>query len=312
MINYPKINGLIAAVFTPFHPDGSINPALVSTYADRLKRQGVAGVFVNGSSGEGMLLSVEERKAMAEAWAVHGTADFKIIVHVGSTSVQISKELAAHSQQIGVDAVGCMAPCFLTSSDVDVIVDYCQQVASAAPELPFYYYHLPVATGAHIKVNQLLERGSKRIPNLAGVKFTYTDFMDMHQCLALQGGRFDVLHGHDEILINGLVLGVQGAIGTTFNFIPEVYHKLMEAYQDGDFAAARAYQMQSIDIVTVMLRYVNAVVGGKAILKLAGLDCGPCRTPLRNLTSAEWQQLEQDLQKTDFFELLTESRLVGL
>jgi N-acetylneuraminate lyase len=312
MTSYPKINGLIAAVFTPFHVDGAINPALVPAYADRMKQQGLAGVFVNGSSGEGLLLTVDERKTLAEAWSAHGTEDFKVIVHVGSTSVAVSKELAAHAQQIGAYAVACMAPCFFSSSDVDVIVDYCRQVAATAPDLPFYYYHLPVATGAHIKVNQLLERGSQLIPNLAGVKFTYTDFMDMHQCMALQGGRFDVLHGHDEILINGLILGARGAIGTTFNFIPGVYHKIIEAYNANDFVLARTHQLRSIQIVAIMLKYVNAIVGGKAILKLTGLDCGPCRTPLRNLKPVEWAQLEQDLQDAGFFELIAELKPVDL
>src|SRR5690606_23408629 len=118
------------------------------------------------------------------------------------------------------------------------------------------------------------------------------------------GGRFDVLHGHDEILINGLVLGVQGAIGTTFNFIPHVYHRIMNAFWNNDLESARKHQMQSIEIVSIMLRYVNAIVGGKAIMKLAGIDCGPCRTPLRNLEKNEFLALEKQLIAADFFGLL--------
>jgi N-acetylneuraminate lyase len=312
MDNFKPLNGLIAAVFTPFKEDGEINPSVVGQYAARLKQQGISGVFVNGSSGEGMMLSVEERKAMAEAWMPFREDNFRVIIHVGSTSVKISKELARHGQSIGADVISCMAPSFFSSSDVNVIIDYCREVASAAPDLPFYYYHLPVATGAHIKVHQLLELGSKTIPNLAGVKFTYTDFMDMHQCIALQNGRFDVLHGHDEILINGLVLGVKGAIGTTFNFIPEIYQKIMEAYEDRDFERAREYQMKSIRIVAVMLKYVNAIVGGKAILKLSGLDCGPCRTPLRNLTKEEINNLERELTEVGYFTMLEEFRLLNV
>jgi N-acetylneuraminate lyase len=312
MKNFKPLNGLIAAVFTPFTEAGEINPSTVPSYAARLKQQGVAGVFVNGSSGEGMMLSVPERKEMAEAWMPFQDDNFRVIVHVGSTSVKISQELAAHGQSIGADAIACMAPSFFSSSDVNVIAGYCREVALSAPELPFYYYHLPVATGAHIKVNQLLELGSKSIPNLVGVKFTYTDFMDMHQCIALQDGRFDVLHGHDEILINGLILGVKGAIGTTFNFIPEIYQKIIDAYDSGDFETARMYQMKSIKIVMVMLKYVNAIVGGKAILKLSGIDCGPCRTPLRNLSEQEMVALKNDLEHEGYFEMLDEFRLLNV
>ena len=300
-----KINGLIAATFTPFHEDGTVNTSIIPAYAARLKSNGVAGAFVNGSSGEGVLLSNDERKLLAETWAAYSDEIFKIIVHVGSTSVATAKDLATHAAALpGVDAIASMAPNFFPSSEVPIIADYCRQVAGSAPQLPFYYYHLPAATGTHIKVHELLQYAGSSIPNFAGVKYTHVDFMDMHQCLQLEGGRFDVLHGHDEILINGLVLGVTGAIGTTFNFIPQVYHRLMEAYHANDLDAARRHQMQSIEIVSIMLRYVNAIVGGKAIMKLTGIDCGPCRTPLRNLEQHEFESLENQLAEAGFFELL--------
>ncbi|HVW60772.1 MAG TPA: dihydrodipicolinate synthase family protein [Puia sp.] len=305
-----KIEGLITAVFTPYAENGDIRLDTIPEYARRMKEMGLAGVFVNGSTGEGMLLSVEERKAVAEAWTVFSEKDFKVIVHVGSTSVRISADLAAHAQRCGAYAVACMAPSFFAPSDVDIIVDYCRQVAAAAPALPFYYYHLPYVTGVHIKVHQFLKKGMELIPNLAGVKYTHSDFMDMHQCLVLGDGRFDILHGPDEMLLNGLVLSIKGAIGTTYNFIPGVYQRIIAAYRDNDMALARSYQLKANSVVEVMLRYVNAIVGGKAIMKVSGIDCGPCRTPLRNLTAAEYRQLEKDLQAIGFHQLLAENRLV--
>lgn len=301
-----KIKGLVAAVFTPFHEDGSLNLSIVEPYAERLIAQGVAGVFVNGSSGEGMLMDTEERKAHAAKWIEVCKGRIKVIIHVGSSSVSIAKDLAAHAERCGADAVASMAPNFFPSSDIQIIGAFCKEVALASPNTPFYYYHLPVATGAHIKVNKLLQLASKEVPNFVGVKFTFTDFMDMHQCIQLDHGKFDILHGHDEILINGLVLGVEGAIGTTFNFIPELYQKIILSYQNGEIEKARAYQMLSIQIVEVMLKYVNAIVGGKAILKLSGLDCGPCRLPLRNLSNEELTQLKSDLEAINYFDLLGE------
>ena len=93
MFRYPKIKGLIAAVFTPFTPDGKIHLDLIPAYANRLKNQGLAGVFVNGSTGEGMLLTIEERKSIIEKWMEFSDENFKIIVHVGSSSVEIAKNL---------------------------------------------------------------------------------------------------------------------------------------------------------------------------------------------------------------------------
>lgn len=299
---YPKIEGLIAAVFTPFLSNGKIHLDLIPAYADRLKSQSVAGVFVNGSTGEGMLLTIEERKAIIEKWMEFSDDHFKIIVHVGSSSIEISKDLASHGEKNGVYAVSCMAPNFFPSSDIDVMVDFCKQVASSAPNTPFYFYHLPAITGSHIKVNQLFKKASGIIPNLAGVKFTHTDYMDMHQCIALENGRFDVLHGHDEILINGLVLGIKGAIGTTFNFMPGVYHAILNAYADQNYALARSLQMQSIQVVEIMLNHVNAIVGGKAIMNMTGLDFGVCRSPLRNLNPEELKRLKWQLEEIGFFD----------
>ena len=302
MFQYTKIKGLIAAVFTPFTPDGKIHLDLIPEYAQRLKLQGLAGVFVNGSTGEGMMLTIEERNAIIEKWVEFSDENFKIIVHVGSSSVEIAKQLAFHAEKNGVDAVACMAPNFFPSSDINVMVDFCQQVASSAPNTPFYYYHLPISTGSHIKVNQLFKKASAIIPNLAGVKFTYTDYMDMHQCIALENGRFDVLHGHDEILINGLVLGIEGAIGTTFNFIPGVYHEILNAYANQNYDLARSYQFKSIQVVEIMLSHVNAIVGGKAIMNMTGLDFGQCRSPLRNLSTDELKRLRLELENIGFFD----------
>lgn len=304
MQKFNKLEGLIAAVFTPFSRDGAIRPEVVPDYAAMLSQRGLAGVFVNGSSGEGVLMTPEERKKLAEAWKENAGDGMKVVVHVGSTSVETSKDLAAHASAIGADAISCMAPPFLSSSNENVMVEYCRQVAAAAPDLPFYYYHLPVATGAHIKVNRLLSKGSALIPNLAGVKYTYTDFMDMHQCVALEDGRFDVLHGHDEILLNGLVLGVRGGIGTTFNFAPEIYSAIIDAFVKNDLAEARRHQQVSIRLVEIMLGYVNAIVGGKAMMKLAGIDCGPCRLPLRNLTTEEESALYRQLEETGLLPVL--------
>lgn len=301
-----KLQGLIAAVFTPFHQDGSLNLNIISEYADRMITQGVSGIFVNGSSGEGMLLTVEERKALLEKWLSVAKDKLQIIVHVGSSSVNISKDLARHAESAGADAIASMAPNFFPSSDINIIAQFCREVAAAAKNTPFYYYHLPLATGTHIKVHKLLEIVAHSVPNFAGVKYTHTDFMDMHQCITLNNQQFDILHGHDEILINGLVLGIKGAIGTTFNFIPELYTKIIASFEDGDLVKSREYQMQSIQVVDVMLSYVNAIIGGKAIMKLSGLDCGPGRLPLRNLTETEFEQLRKELNDIGYFKLLAD------
>ncbi len=105
-----KINGLIAAPFTPMKKDGSINPEIIGKYAEKLINDGVKGAFICGTTGEGMFMTNEERKTITQKWMAEQTNDFKVIVHVGTTSAKQSRELAAHAQKCGAYATGCMGP----------------------------------------------------------------------------------------------------------------------------------------------------------------------------------------------------------
>src|SRR3954469_8189210 len=120
-----------------------------------------------------------------------------------------------------------MAPFFFRPGTVQELVDFMAQVAAAAPALPFYYYHIPSMTGVHIPAAEFLRAAADRIPNLAGVKFTFENLMDYAECVRFSGGRFDVLFGRDEMLLAGLSLGAHGAIGSTYNFAAPVYHRII-------------------------------------------------------------------------------------
>ena len=298
-----KINGLIAPVFTPMYENGDISTEIIPDYAEYLKSKGLAGIFVLGSSGEGMLLTTAERQTIAEAWAPFASEDFKFIIHVGSTSYRQSRELAIHARDCGAWAVSCMGPAFLQPQNVTDLVEFCAQVASAVPELPFYYYHIPVRTGLSLSMVEFLKVADKKIPNLAGIKFTHSNFMDMQQCMALHNGKFDIMQGSDESLLCGLTLGVQGAIGTSFNFIPGLFKELIRAFNKGDITKARELQLRVVGIFERIITYRGGIVAGKAMLKIAGIDCGPCRSPLRGLTDDEFEAMKKDLEEAGLYSL---------
>lgn len=298
-----KINGLIAPVFTPMYENGDISTEIIPDYAEYLKSKGLAGIFALGSSGEGMLLTTAERQTIAEAWAPFASEDFKFIIHVGSTSYRQSRELAIHARDCGAWAVSCMGPAFLQPQNVTDLVEFCAQVASAVPELPFYYYHIPVRTGLSLSMVEFLKVADKKIPNLAGIKFTHSNFMDMQQCMALHNGKFDIMQGSDESLLCGLTLGVQGAIGTSFNFIPGLFKELIRAFNKGDITKARELQLRVVGIFERIITYRGGIVAGKAMLKIAGIDCGPCRSPLRGLTDDEFEAMKKDLEEAGLYSL---------
>ena len=137
MIN-KSIKGIIAAPFTPMNEVGEINPGIISDYAHKLKKDGLSGVFVCGTTGEGMSMTLEERKEIAEEWVKYQENDFKVIVHVGTTSFKQSQELARHAQKIGAYGTSIMGPIFLKPTNIEPLVDFCASVAFAAPKYSFF------------------------------------------------------------------------------------------------------------------------------------------------------------------------------
>jgi N-acetylneuraminate lyase len=283
------------------HADGSINLDVIEKQAASLVENGVSGAFVCGSTGESLSLTVAERMAIAERWkAVTGDA-LDVVVHAGHTCVADSKAMAAHAQKIGVRAIAAMAPCFFKPATVEDLVAVCAEIAGAAPELPFYFYHLPSMTGVNFPVVEVLKAGSGRIPTLEGVKFTYENLMDFRQCVDLERGRFNILFGRDEILLAGLVMGARGAVGTTYSFAAPLFLRVIEDYQSGDLTAAQREQSRATEMVAVLLRF-GGLAAGKAMMKMVGIDCGPVRLPLRSLSDEQCRALRAELERIGFFD----------
>lgn len=300
MVNKQKLEGLIAAPFTPMTADGALNMSAVKPYADLLAASGVKGVFICGTTGESASLTTDERKAVAEAWVAAAAGRLKVIVHVGSNCAADAIALARHAEQSGADAIGAMAPYFFKPQTAAELVAWFTPIANSN-SLPFYYYNMPSMSGVSVPVAEFLALGGKAMPTLAGVKFTHNNLMEMSQCLMLDGGRYEVLHGYDEILLCGLSLGATAAVGSTYNYAAKVYNRLIEAFRAGDIAAAAALQQYSVKIVEVIIKHGGGVRGGKAIMRLMGVDCGSCRLPLAPFTEAEYTCLKAELEAIDFF-----------
>lgn len=297
-----RIIGLIDAPFTPMKPNGDINPDVIPAYAAMLAKNGLKGVFINGSSGEGYMLTPEERKTLAEAWVKAAPKGFKVIVHVGSCCLREAAELARHAEQIGAWGIGSMAPPFPKISRIEELVLYCEAIAGAAPSLPFYYYHIPAFNGCFLPMLDLLKAVDGRIPNFAGIKYTFESLYEYNQCRLYKDGKFDMLHGQDETYLPSLAQGgAQGGICGTTNYNGRVQVAIGEAWAAGDLAKARELQDYSQAVINVICNFRGNIVGGKRIMKLIGLDLGPNRVPWRNVTPEEETQLRAQLEAIDFF-----------
>jgi dihydrodipicolinate synthase/N-acetylneuraminate lyase len=214
----PKLHGLVAATHTPFHSDGSLAPEVVPMQAAHLAKNGVGIAFITGSTGEAHSLTLDERLAMFAAWAAAGPANnLRVVAHVGSNCLEDAKAFTAAAADHGFEAVAGLAPSYFKPSRLEALVEWCAEIAAAAPRLPFYYYDIPSLTGVHFDMIDFLTAAAARIPNLAGIKFANDDLATFARCVQFDGGRFDIPWGIDEKLVDALGAGALGrsALPTT-------------------------------------------------------------------------------------------------
>ncbi|MBE7170185.1 MAG: dihydrodipicolinate synthase family protein [Williamsia sp.] len=298
-----KIEGLIAATFASFHEDGSVNLQAIPAIVEKMIGDGLAGVFICGTNGEGPNLTIEERMAVAEAYVKAANKRILVFVHVGHPAIAESVKLVKHAAEIGADAVSSVAAFYFKPSSVQNLVDCIAAIAGAAPGLPFYYYHIPHLTGVAMDMIEFLRLGEQLIPNLAGIKYTATTLHEYQACLNYKNGKYDILYGLDEMLLGALVVGAKGAIGSTYTFAAPVYLQVMELFRAGKQEEARKLHYNLVEMVRCFVKY-PPIPAQRAIMKMEGLDLGPSRLPLFNLTEQESAALKSSLDQAGFFELL--------
>jgi N-acetylneuraminate lyase len=295
------LQGLISAPFTPMYKDGSVNVSVIPAYYEMLKANGITGAFICGSTGEGVSMTTSEKKAIADAWAAatKDDTDFKVMLFLGGTSISECKELALHAKKLELYAVSFTSPFYFKPANVEMLAKSCIEVAAVVPDMPFYYYHIPVLTGVGFPMYDLLQAIDGRIQNFAGIKYTHEDFMDFLSCMNFKNGRYDMLWGRDENMLPALALGTKGAVGSTFNYAPSLYRDMIDAFNRNDLATANELQQKSVEMIRLLGKYGGISVG-KAFMKLIGLDCGEFRLPVKNMTAEQFEAFKKDADKINF------------
>lgn len=295
------LQGLIAAPFAPFDNNGKIDVTLIPAYYAFLKRNGITGAFINGSTGEGVSITLNEKKAVAQAWAdcSNHDADFKVMVFLGGTCLTDCIDLAKHAYEIGLYAVSLTAPFYFKPANVEMLAQACIMVGESVPNMPFYYYHIPVLTGVNLPMFDLVKALDGKLSNFAGVKYTHEDFMDFQSCMSYENGKFDMLWGRDENMLSALVLGAKGAVGSTFNYAAPLYYDLIDAFNANDLPKARILQQKSIDMIRLLGKYGGISVG-KAYMKVVGLNLGEFRLPVKNMSAEQFELFKIDVESLNF------------
>ena len=301
-----KLNGLIAATYTPFAPDGAVNLDLIPAMIEHMIERGVSGFYVCGSTGEGESLTFEERKAVAEVSVSAANGRLPVVVQVGHNSLSTACELARHAAECGADAISSLPPTYFKPTSLDILIECLAEIAASASDLPYYYYHIPRLSGVRFDMPTLLEKVDPLITNFAGIKFSDFFLAEMGACQAVSGGKFDILFGSDEMILGALAMGATGAVGSCYGFAAPLWNQIIDAHRDGNAERANALMQKAISLVRLLDRLPGPFLAAvrQVIWPLLGFDLGPVRLPQSQLSEVNCQEVRQQLEQSGFSEAI--------
>ncbi|RAV19565.1 dihydrodipicolinate synthase family protein [Paenibacillus contaminans] len=275
-VDLEKFKGVIVAMYSCYDASGEVSAEAARKLARHYANIGVKGLYVGGSTGEGMLQSVDERKKTLEAVMAEVGGEMTIIVHVGAPSTRDSVELSKHAEAVGADAISAVPAIYYRLSPASVERHWQAMIDSTS--LPFIIYHIPQTTGFQLST-ELLAKMAKQ-DKVIGVKISSESTFELQQFKAAGGQDFLVLNGPDEQFLAGRSMGADGGIGGTYGVMPELFMKIDSCFKEGKLDEAREWQYKVNTIIAALLRLPSLYGGCKAIMRLRGLDIGEPRMPI--------------------------------
>ena len=285
MNNRTKYAGIYPAFYACYEESGAISTERTRRLASHLIGRGVQGRYVEGSSGEGIYHSVEERKQVLEAVMGEAAGRVRVIAHVAANHTADSMELARHAQSLGVDAIAAIPPIYFHLPD-HAIADYWNAISSAAPETDFFIYNIPQLAG--VALSPALLKRMLDNPRVVGVKNSSMPVYDIQKFYAAGGEDFVVFNGPDEQFVSGRVIGASGGIGGTYAPMPELFLAMNRLVEAGRMEEARRIQFQVNGIIELACSgHGNMYAIFKEVLRLQGVEIGSVRPPLTPLAETD-------------------------
>ena len=277
--NLKKYEGVIPAFYACYDENGEVSPERVRALAQYHIDKGVQGVYVNGSSGECIYLSVEDRKLILENVMAVAKGKLTVIAHVACNNTKDSVELAKHAESLGVDAIAAIPPIYFRLPAYS-IARYWNDMSKAAPNTDFIIYNIPQLSGTTLTRDLYAEM--RKNPRVIGVKNSSMPTQDIQMFVADGGDDHIVFNGPDEQFISGRVIGAKAGIGGTYGVMPDLFLKLNELIKESDFETAKELQYAINDVIYKMVSgRANLYAVIKEILRLnEKLDLGSVRAPL--------------------------------
>ena len=283
-----RFKGIVMAFYAPFDEAGEVDCDGALRQAEFYRSVGAKSLYLNGSSGEGFLLSLQERKKLTEAVTKEFGSEMSIIVHVGAASTRDSVELARHAEQCGADALAAVPSVYYRLND-DSIEHHWNSIIDST-DLPFIIYNIPQLTGYDLTL-RLLDKMVKN-KKVVGVKNSSVNVGQIEQFKKAGGKDFIVFSGADDQYLAGRVMGAEAGIGGTYGMMPELFLRLEELIAGGDIGAAHELQSGINEIICEAVSFNNVYIVGKEILRLRGVDIGSVRSPMLPIGKHEMPRIE--------------------
>lgn len=290
-----SLKGVVPAMITPLKNGGKeVDFDALRKYCEFLVSKGVQGLFVCGTTGEGPLLSIQERKSIAEVAVEQIKHRVKVIIQTGYITTEETILLTKHAQHIGADAAGIVLPYFYYL-DEKALLEHFVKVAHAVPEFPLFIYNIPQCAGNDL-IPEIVRELLARIDNLAGIKNSNPDLFQLQDYVRLMGKKGSVFVGCDGLDLAGLAIGAQGIVSGNASAFPEPFVSLYRAFEKGDIKMARKQQVL-INRLRLILKDGRYPAFYKRSLKLRGIEAGSVRAPQRELSSDEVTELKKSLKE---------------
>ncbi|MCI6430445.1 MAG: dihydrodipicolinate synthase family protein [Lachnospiraceae bacterium] len=292
MRDLSKYKGIIPAFYACYDEEGNVSPERVRRLTEYFLEKNVKGVYVNGSSGECIYQSVEERKIILENVMKAAEGKLTVIAHVACNNTADSMELARHAQSLGVDAIAAIPPIYFKLPEY-AIAQYWNDISSAAPDTDFVIYNIPQLAG--VALTPALFAEMRKNPRVIGVKNSSMPVYDI-QIMKQRGGEdYVIFNGPDEQFISGRVIGAEGGIGGTYGAMPELFLKMDEYIREGKIEEARRIQNVVNEIIELLCSaHGNMYAVIKAVIKInSGIEIGSVRKPLAALTDHDMRIVEE-------------------
>ena len=287
-------NCILPALVTPLTPEGKLDVASAERLIDHLYNQGVGGLYVAGSTGEGIYLDLDTRRKIVELSVSMSRGRGQVIAHVGAIEGSLAYELAQHASKAGADAVASIPP-FAGGYSWDEVYGYYRKLCEVS-SLPVVGYYIPTLTGQAFPVEKLATLAE--LPNMVGFKVTDTNLYTMQRLASRLKPDQILYNGPDELLALGLLMGAHGGIGTTYNFMPKAFVEIATLSAAGRHAEAVAVQKRVDQAIEALLGF-QGLAGSKQILVWQGIIAhNTCAAPRASLNETQQAELRRRLAST--------------